>query len=280
MFPRRIQDCEFSVVAYCLCFFAITSCNKEVQKLSNIPAPTEVRSAVGTANVEVVDAAKIWRDHNLSHFHSVRDSPSGIEVRIKVRNQLAVQSDLSSFATAARLESSISRGIATVLKSGQITTDAARQLSKQISLTPLNPETLAHALSINLDDAKAKVISNSGSRYDAFAGLFAALPADPLEPILRQIAESETDEWLVSGQWPFMNLCKIIEARVQLAALQVLIEYAQRGGKLTIITDQLESELKRLVPESFEDECLPEAGFLRSTHLRPSDVVRLLESDQ
>jgi hypothetical protein len=230
--------------------------------------------------VAVVDPAKIWRDHNLSNTDTVTDSPQGIEVRIKARNQLANQSDLGSFATAARLESSISIGIAKALKSGRITVGAARQLSDQVSVTPLNSTTLAAALSITLDDSKAKLISSSGSRYEAFSHLFAALPTDPSEAAQRQIAASGSDEWLISGQWPFMNLCKIIEARVQLSALQVLLQYAERGGHLTISSVQLEIELKRLVPESFEDERLPEAGFLRSTHLRPSDVVRLIETEQ
>lgn len=280
MFPRRIQDRELALVAVGLCVLAITSCDKEAEKPSNLTTVGEVLSPVRTANVDVIDAAKVWRDHNLSQIDTVNVSPAGVEVRIKARNQLAAQTDIGSFATAASLESSIARGIGKALKSSQITAETARQLSNQISVTPLSPMTLAAALSITLDEAKTKVVSNSSNRYEAFATLFASLPSEPTEAIQRKIASSGTDDWLISGQWPFINLCKIIEARVQLAALQVLVQYAQKGGQLSIATDQFEKELKRLVPESFEGELIPEAGFLRSTHLRPSDVIKLLEGDQ
>ena len=281
MYPQKIQVSEIRVLVIGLCIFTISACKKK-ENSSNDFIQEAGRTAPNNTNQPhpVTNAVKIWKDFNLSDIDKLDDSISGIEVRIKVRNQLAVQTDVGSFATSARLESSIAKGIGKLLKSQPNSAISARLLLKQIAVSPLSAKTLAYAFSIELNDKQKKAISVSRSTYEAFSTLFAAMSGEPSVEIQNQILSSGTDDWITSGKWPFMNLNFIIEARVQLAAAEVLIQYVEKGGKLNIDNNQIGQELKRLMPESFEDERLPEAGFMRSSHLYPSDVISLLVVDK
>ena len=214
-----------------LCIFTISACKKK-ENSSNDFIQEAGRTAPNNTNQPhpVTNAVKIWKDFNLSDIDKLDDSISGIEVRIKVRNQLAVQTDIGSFATSARLESSIAKGIGKLLKSQPNSAISARLLLKQIAVSPLSAETLAYAFSIELNDKQKKAISVSRSRYEAFSTLFAAMSGEPSVEIQNQILSSGTDDWITSGKWPFMNLNFIIEARVQLAAAEVLIQYVEKGG--------------------------------------------------
>ena len=248
--------------------------------LANLDKPTTGHAGTvqGSNSAEVV--AVIWSE--LPRLFPSGGGPpaklQSIEAQITSHNRFVSLNDVASIAITARIESVIAKRIAKELMSGRLTGRDALVLRQKLVESPLDPSTLANALGIRLEKEKAAVVADPTMRVAAFKALFESVSDEVSMDVMKEMATDSAENWVLAGKFPYENLCEAVEAKVRLVALDALLRFVQRGGRLDQPRDRLEAELKSLTPESFRPETLlTYVGWIRVSYLRPSDVIELFE---
>lgn len=273
---QQTRNNKLFLIILSLGIFANPACRKK-----HPPHQVNNGDAVSVANVSP-EALKIWSDlkKTASGYIIVDQSfnESILLDKVEALNEFSSQPDLNSFVATARLESFISRELAHALKLNIMEPAAARGLIKKINKRPLVASELAKALNISPNSENLKLINNSGKRYASFQALFASLPEnEPTDEVLRRMGKASLDEWLLSGDYKLLSLDVIIQSRVKLTAVEALIDYIEKGGVPSGTPEEFNFKLKQIIPEHFSNERFPEASLIRSTHLLPSDILKLFQ---
>jgi len=229
-------------------------------------------SSYGAAFEYIDDASKTLRDLPWAEFRNAAN------YLLDQRADLLSYRNLGNLTVAGKITDTLTVELAKRVAKGESDTDEVRSVLQAYQERPYDANKLADAL----EKEHGTAVDLSGSEMARYKRIYAyAIEASGGEGgLFEDVGDSFDPAWFIDGKRSAISLMHIYESHKRTRALDALLKYISRGGDLALNASEFRKSIYEIVPESFEEDALPEFnGTGNLTKLHPANVYRLIPKD-
>lgn len=191
------------------------------------------------------------------------------------RAALLSNRSLGNLTVAGKIADALTVELAKRVAKGEIDTNEVRSVLQAYQECPYDTNKLADAL----EKEYGNPVELSGSEMARYEEIYtyATEASGGEEGLFEDVGDSFDSAWFIDGKRSAISLMHIYESHKRTRALDTLLKYINRGGDLALNASEFRKSIYKTVPESFEEDALPEFnGTGNLTKLHPAAVYRLI----
>lgn len=192
------------------------------------------------------------------------------------RDALVASEQMGDLVLTGRISDVLTNELANRTINGGVTTDEVRGVLNRYRERPYDIDKLSRILELEHGQKVKKFRGSEMERYRELNRYATNLSGSEDELFSGAGDDAAIETWFIEGKRSIISLANVYMSYHNALALDALLNYIDRGGDTTLDWKSFNESIRELVPESFEQETLPELREIDLPHLHPADVHRLI----